>query len=121
MRGTMLVYRQQARLVELRGTLTKDVKFGGGILGSIKKGGTFQVQQTEVIPGQWKITLIDVHIRGRALIFHSIHERQHQTFSNFRLLPQNLSLAEGAAMLEQSPPRSWRHCGRAQTHLTGVQ
>jgi hypothetical protein len=113
MQGTMLVHPVHERLVEITGTLMKDVKFGVGILGIIRKGGTFQVRQDEILPGQWKITLIDVHLRGRALIFHSINERQHQTFSNFLRVPNNLSLAQGAAMLKESQSRA---CLKLRAH-----
>ena len=99
--GTMLVDRAQKRLVELDGAITCDVKFGAGILGIIKKGGSFAVKQTEVGPGHWALTLIDIQIRGKVLLFHTIGEQQRQTFSNFRRLPQNVALAQAAEMLKE--------------------
>jgi hypothetical protein len=99
--GTMLVHPVEKRLVELKGVITSNVKFGAGILGTINKGGTFEVRQAEVAPGQWAATLIDVHIRGKALIFHNISEQQHLTFSNFRRLPDDLTLPQAAAILEE--------------------
>lgn len=36
----------------LNGHLMEDVKFGGGLLGHLDKGGKFEVRQTEVAPGQ---------------------------------------------------------------------
>ena len=57
MRGTMLVHPEQKRLVELKGVITNDVKFGAGILGTIKKGGSFQFRQTQVAPRQWLTSL----------------------------------------------------------------
>jgi hypothetical protein len=103
MRGTMLVHPGQKRLVELKGVITHDVKFGVGILGLIKKGGSFQFQQTEGAPGQWVASLIDVNISGRVLLFRSLNKRQHWIFSDFRRVPQNLSLAQGAEMLKEYP------------------
>lgn len=103
MRGTILVHPGQKRLAELKGIITNDVKFWGGILGTIRKGGTFQFRQTEVAPGQWVAKLIDVHMTGRVLLFHSINKQQHWTFSDFRRVPQDLSLARGAEMLREAP------------------
>lgn len=99
MRGTMLVHPGQKRMVELKGVITNDVKFGAGILGRIKKGGSFQFRQAEVGPGQWLATLIDVNLSGRVLLFHGVNKRQHWIFGNFRRVPQNLSLAQAAEML----------------------
>ena len=101
MQGQLVVDAAQKRFVELRGVLTEDVHFGGGILGNIRKGGTFDVQQTEVLPGHWELTLIDVHISGKALLFKTINEQQHETRSDFRRVPDKLTLAQAAEMLEK--------------------
>jgi hypothetical protein len=46
--------------------------------------------------------LLDVHISGRALFFHSIGEQQHEVRSQFKPVPSGLSLAEAVAMLAGS-------------------
>jgi hypothetical protein len=99
--GTMLVHPVEKRLVQLKGVITRNVHFGAGILGTIKKGGAFEIKQAEVAPGYWALTLIDVHIRGKALIFRSISEQQRQMISNFQRLPDNLTLPQAAAMLQE--------------------
>ena len=101
MQGTMLVDAREKRLVELRGELTRDVVFGWGIFGRLYAGGTFAVQQREVAPGHWKATLIDVQIRGKALFFKTISERQREVRSDFRQVSGNITLEQAAAMLKE--------------------
>ncbi len=45
MAGVMLINNRNKRLAELSGKLISEVKFGGGILGHLDKGGTFEVKQ----------------------------------------------------------------------------
>ena len=95
MRGELVVNRAQQRIRTIRGTLTEDVTFGFGLLGRMKKGGTFQVERREVAPGLWQITETHVHIDGKALLFKSIGEQQDELQTQFRHVP-------GATTLEQA-------------------
>jgi hypothetical protein len=47
MEGVLLIDAKQTRLAKLSGELISDVHFGLGILGKLKKGGTFEVVQSE--------------------------------------------------------------------------
>lgn len=104
MAGTMLIDRREKRLAGLSGHMVKDVTFGAGILGRLQKGGTFALRRKEIMKGRWETTLIDVHLKGRALLFKSISEQQHETRSNFRRVPENLSLAQAAELLRGQAP-----------------
>ncbi len=99
MEGVLLIDAKQTRLAKLSGELISDVDFGLGILGKLKKGGTFEVVQSEVAPGDWEVSLLDVHISGRALFFHSIGEQQHEARSQFKPVPSGLSLVQAAHMV----------------------
>jgi len=101
MQGTMLVDGEEKRLVELRGQLMRDVVFGWGIFGRLYAGGTFDVQQTEVAPGHWEATLIDVHIRGKALFFKTINEQQHEVRSHFQQVSGTITMEQAKEMLEE--------------------
>jgi hypothetical protein len=105
MAGTIWVDPQEDRLAEIDGHLLREVKFGGGILGHLDKGGTFKVVQSEVQPGHWEIVQLDVNIDGKALFFKSIAMRQHETRSNYKRMPDNLTLAQGAKLLDESQGR----------------
>lgn len=99
MQGVLLIHAKQRRLARLRGELISDVKFGFGILGKLQKGGSFEVVQSEVAPQAWEMSLLDVHISGRALLFHTISEQQHEIRSQFNPVPSGLSLAQAASMV----------------------
>ena len=98
MEGILLIDAKQTRLAQLSWRLISDVDFGFGILGRIEKGGTFEVVQSEVAPRDWEVSLLDVHISGRALFFHTIGEQQHEVRSQFKPVPPDLTVAEAASI-----------------------
>src|SRR5579862_90374 len=100
MEGTLLINPREKRLAGISGTLMHDVTFGWGVLGRLYQGGTFNVKQTEIAPNDWEVTYLDVHIRGKALFFHTISEQQHEVESDFEPVPANLALAKAAELAE---------------------
>jgi hypothetical protein len=103
MEGVLLIDAKQTRLAKLSGKLISDVDFGFGILGKLKKGGSFEVVQSEVAPRDWEMSLLDVDISGRALFFHTIGEQQHEFRSQFKPVPSGLSVAQAARMVGARP------------------
>lgn len=101
MQGTLTIDAKELRLVGISGKLMSDVTFGGGLLGRLHKGGTFQVEQQEVAPGDWELSQLDVNITGKALLFKTISEQQRQKDTDFRAVPDGLSLARAASLIEQ--------------------
>lgn len=99
MSGVLVIDMKEKRLRQISGQLTEDIDFGGGILGKIRKGGTFKVIQQELAPGDWEVTLLDVHVSGRALLFHTISEQQHETMTNFKPVPANIDLRQAAEIV----------------------
>ena len=53
MEGEMRIDINQERLAGIAGQLMLDVKFAGGLLGHLDKGGTFEVKQLEIAAGRW--------------------------------------------------------------------
>ena len=98
MEGEMWVHETQQRLVRMQGRLIADIKFAGGLLGHLEKGGRFTVEQRELLPGQWDLTFIEVDMKGKAL-FKSIAVQEREYHSDFRTVPDDLTLAEAAEML----------------------
>lgn len=103
MAGTLLVDAKAMRLVKLSGHLIQTVDFGGGILGKLDKGGTFEVDQADVGGGHWEMTKLDVHISGHALFFATIKEQQHEVISDFHQIPETTTLAQAAEMVKTAP------------------
>jgi len=99
MEGEMWVHEAQRRLVHIEGQLTGDVNFAGGWLGHLEKGGHFNVELRELSPGQWDLISMDVSMRGKALLFKTIAVQEKEYRSDFRAVPNGLTLAEAADML----------------------
>jgi len=101
MEGEMTVDTEQARLIALNGDLLEDVKFGGGLLGHLDKGGKFEIRQTEIAPGHWEMTSLSVDIKGKALLFKTIGAQATENHSDFHRVPDDLTLAEAAGILNR--------------------
>jgi len=99
MEGEMTVDAKQERLVALNGHLMEDVKFGGGLLGQLNRGSTFEVGQTEIIPGHWEMTALHVDMKGKALLFKTIGVQVTENHSDFHRVPDDLTLEEAADIL----------------------
>ena len=99
MAGEIWVDAPQLRLASIRGQLMNEVRFAGGFLGHLEKGGQFSVQWTEIAAGDWELTEMTVNMRGKALLFKSICVQQKELHTNFEPVPDNLTLADGANLL----------------------
>jgi len=99
--GSMWVDAKTNRIKEISGHLIHEVRFGGGILGHLDQGGQFQVLLSEVVPGLWQMTTLNVHLKGKALFFNTISVQQSESRSDFRRVADNLTLAQAAGALAQ--------------------
>jgi len=101
MAGKIWIDTKKQRLARIEGHLTHSVKFGGGLLGYLDKGGQFRVTQSEVAPDHWEITSLHVEMKGRILFFKTIGEHEDESRSNFHRVPDNLTIAQAAADLSR--------------------
>jgi hypothetical protein len=99
MAGEIWVEARQRRLVSIRGQIVNDVKFGGGLLGHLEKGGQVTVKRSEIQPGHWELTEMDVNMKGKALMFKNIAVQQKEQHTDFHAVPEDLSLADAAGIL----------------------
>jgi hypothetical protein len=111
MQGTLLVDEKQKRLAEINGELTTEVKFGGGVLGHLDKGGTFVVKQQDVGSGHWEMTLMDVRMNGKALFFKNIDVAEKDIYTNFQPVTDGITFQKAAELLavnavDPSPSRN---------------
>jgi hypothetical protein len=100
MAGKVWVNDKEDWLAEIDGHLIKRVEFWHGLLGHLEKGGQFHVVQSEVQPGHWEITALNVNMRGKALFFKNIGAQENETRSDFQKVPDDLTLAQAAEKLE---------------------
>jgi hypothetical protein len=106
MEGVVMVDAEQQRLATIDGKLTSEVKFFGGIFGHLEKGGTFNVEQKEVAPRIWEVSVMHVHMSGKALLFKTIDVQEDETYSDFKAVPPDTSLEQAAQRLKDTPPES---------------
>ncbi len=99
MEGTMLIDATARRLVRVDATLIRDVNFGWGILGRLYRGGHFLLEQRDVGAGRWAITTLQLDFRGRALLLKSITIASLSRATDFRRMPDDLTLEQGLARL----------------------
>jgi hypothetical protein len=99
MAGEIWVDARQKRLVSINGQLINEVKFAGGFLGHLEKGGRFTVKRAELAPGDWELTEMNVNMRGKALLFKTISVQQKELHSKFERVGADVSLSDAANLL----------------------
>lgn len=106
MSGVMVLNDKVKRLVELRGRLNSEVKFFGGILGHLDKGGTFAVEQADVAGTHWDMTLLDTELNGKALFFKTIAVHEKRVESNYQRVPDDITVGQAAQILRRDKTES---------------
>jgi hypothetical protein len=102
MEGELLIDKETRRLARIDGILFQDVTFGWGILGHLDKGGHFRVQQADLGlgDGAWGITEMNLKFTGKILMFKSLNILSNEVLSDFHLLPERLTFAQGVKILK---------------------
>jgi hypothetical protein len=105
MSGELWLDVEQKRLRRIDAHLFHDVDFGWGILGRLYKGGSFMVQQ-EPVGGSphYETTKMVLNLTGKALFFKSIAFQEQEYESDFRRVPDNITLVQGADLLTKGIP-----------------
>jgi hypothetical protein len=103
MTGDVVVDNQQRRICRMSGHLIHDVNFGGGLLGKLKEGSSFSLEQEQVGPSFWQLTAIRVHLEGNALIFKSVSLQQDDERSTFQPEPSTTTLDQAANLIMRQP------------------
>jgi hypothetical protein len=101
MEGEVLIDKEVRRLARIDGTLFQGVTFGWGILGHLDKGGHFRVQQGDLGlgDGAWGITVMNLNMTGKILMFKGLNIVSDEVLSDFRLMPEHLTFAQGVQAL----------------------
>lgn len=120
MQGTVWVDPQEERLIGVKGVLAKDVSFGWGIFGKLYKGGTYEIEQTQVSPGVWRITELDLDLRGR-IFLGGLRLLRKERNMDFAPTPDGTTYFEAVQMLLKSPdgPARDRNSGRPARFAAG--
>jgi hypothetical protein len=109
MAGEIWVDAKQQRLVSINGQIMNEVKFAGGLLGHLEKGGQFMVKRSEIAAGQWEVAEMNVDMRGKVLLFKTISVRQREIHKNFERVPDDLTMSDAAGILLKQPLVASKH------------
>jgi hypothetical protein len=101
MTGELWISKGSLRLSQLRGRLASRVSFGGGLLGHLDKGGTFDVKQADVGDGHWDVTLLNTDLTGKALFFKTIAVHEKVIESGYHRVSDELTLQQAAQLLNR--------------------
>lgn len=103
MEGTLWLEPAQERIVRIEGKLVKDVSFGWGILGKLNKGGIYEITQAQITPGVWRITALNIDVKGRAFIWDSFRVFRQENNSHFRRTSTSLAYRDAVHALLSTP------------------
>lgn len=103
MEGSVWIEPVQERIVRIEGMLVKDVSFGWGIVGHLNKGGIYEIAQTQLAPGKWRITSLDVNLKGKMFLFNSFRFQRKETDSRFQPVSSHTTLQEAIQELLNTP------------------
>ena len=94
MEGSVWIEPVQERIVRIEGRLVKDVSFGWGIVGRLNKGGIYEIAQTQLSPGKWRITLLDIDLKGKMFLINSFRFQRKETNSRFHPVSSDMTFQE---------------------------
>ncbi|HZL26646.1 MAG TPA: hypothetical protein VFC39_08960, partial [Acidobacteriaceae bacterium] len=99
MSGWLLVTQTGMRLHHIEGRLPADVNIGFGLLASVKAGSNFETTKA-IAEGQWRTVRVISDIRGKAALFKTIGKNEDVARTEFKRVPNNLTVAQAVEMLE---------------------
>ena len=82
--GKLWITRESHQPIRLTGRLGEDVRFVGGLFGSLKKGATITLEQADIGNGLWLPAFTTVTYR-RSLFFKGAHRRETSLFRDYQL------------------------------------
>jgi hypothetical protein len=103
MEGSVWIEPAQERIVRIEGILVKDVNFGWGIVGHLNKGGIYEIAQTQLSPGKWRITKLNVDLKGKTFLINSFRFQRKETNSRFQPVSSELTFQEAVQELLATP------------------
>lgn len=100
MSGWLLVTQTGMRLHHIEGRLPADVGIGFGLVANVKAGSNFETTKA-VEEGQWRTVRVVSDIRGKAVLFKTISKNEDVVRTEFKRVPNNLTVAQAVEMLER--------------------
>ena len=103
MEGALWLDPAQERIVRIEGKLVKDVSFGWGILGRLNKGSIYEIAQTQISPGIWRITTLNIDVKGRVFLVDSFRMFRQESNSHFHRTSTAMTYRDAVQALLSTP------------------
>jgi hypothetical protein len=100
--GEIWIDQAQERLTRLDAHVIANVDFGWGILGKLEKGGTIQLEQSDIGNHDWELTTLKLDLKGKALMVKSLNIQLTEQATRFSQVPPGVDYREAIQLLENS-------------------
>ena len=106
--GEVWIDQAQERLTRLDAHVIANVDFGWGILGKLDKGGTIQLEQSDIGNHDWELTTLKLNLKGTALLVKSLNIQLTEQATHFSPVPPGVDYRKAIELL-QNTERSITH------------
>jgi hypothetical protein len=100
--GELWIDQAQERLTRLDAHVIANVDFGWGILGKLDKGGTIQLEQSDIGNHDWELTTLKLDLKGKALMVKSLNIQLTEQATHFSQVPPNVDYRKAIQLLKNS-------------------
>ena len=100
--GDVWIDQAQGRLTRLDAHVIANVDFGWGILGKLDKGGTIQLEQSDIGSHDWELTSMNLNLKGKGLMLKSLNIQLTEQASHFSLVPPGVDYRKAIQLLKNS-------------------
>jgi hypothetical protein len=102
--GEIWIDEAQERLTRLEAHVIANVDFGWGILGKLEKGGTIQLEQSDIGNHDWELTTLKLNLKGKALMLKSLNIQLKEQATHFSQVPPGVDYRKAIQLLENPVP-----------------
>jgi hypothetical protein len=100
--GEVWIDQAQERLARLDAHVIANIDFGWGILGKLDKGGTIQLEQSDIGNHDWELTTLKLNLKGKALMLKSLNIKLTEQATHFSQVPPGVDYRKAIQLLENS-------------------
>lgn len=100
--GVMWIDPSSQHIMKIEGRVVKPVTFGWGFLAKLFPGGRYELEQTRLPDGDWKLSKLDVHLRGTELVVKKLNVNLTEIYRSYRAVGRNLTLPAAAQLLRSA-------------------
>ena len=100
--GDLWIDQAQERLARLDAHVIANVDFGWGLLGKLDKGGTIQLEQSDIGNHDWQLTTLKLNLKGKALLLKSLDIHLSEQATHFSPVPEGTDYHKAIQLLENS-------------------